>query len=150
MSLSRCNLFFLWVWCTSKWSCMLLTISFLLSESFCLTSQGPPRGLLASYAGVSVSFCSTPAPWCCPPLRCPPAFGLKLPLSPGGLQHQSIAQTNNCCSTVLVRSSSWVLFSVWFCPNNFCTVQFPLLQTVLLHAWKFSVNSLRFPYPPVP
>lgn len=96
--------------------------------------------------------CSTPAPCCCPPPWCPPASGLELPLTPGGLQHQSIAQSNEFCFAMLVCSSSLVLFPVWFCPINFCTVQLPLLQTalLLLHSQKFSANALRLPCAPVP
>lgn len=110
-----------------------------------------PWDWLAIYAGVCVFLllCHTCSMVLPSPLVSSSFWSGATPLAPGGLQYQPIAQTNKCCSAVLVCRCSRVPFSVWFCPINFCTVPLPLLQSAL-HSRKFSVNTLRFPCPPLP
>lgn len=45
ISLTSCNLFFLWVWCTQNGHACCWLLPILLSDSLCLTSWDPPVGL---------------------------------------------------------------------------------------------------------
>lgn len=50
------------------------------------------------------------------------------------------------CSSALAFCSSWlVLFKIWFCPIQLCTVRLPLLQTTLISSFLFLRSFLCTP-----
>lgn len=50
------------------------------------------------------------------------------------------------CSSALAFCSSWlVLFKIWCCPIQICTVQLPLLQTTLISSFLFLRSFLCTP-----